>query len=289
MTDILETINELEDFTSNRKYSKEEYAKFKKEEKQQIYDMIDKTTEKIITSGEDFKKYLDVQSTFDSYSVGNALLVTTQMPNATLLRDEKSWNNIGGYLKRFSKPIKILEPGDNYMREDGSVGVSYNVKKVYDISQVMIQSKAKNMRYDDKALVKILLNSSTSRVKIVDEIPKCNKNAMYDMEEDIFYIGRGAETPRIFYELTNELAKQEIRESSNFTEFANQCVSYMLCKKYHIDVSNFKFEIPQGLQNMNNKEIRAELETIRDGVENINTRINAYIKKMIREKNAKVK
>lgn len=288
MNEIDEVINNFEDFTentffNNKKYNKEEYAKFKKDEKTQIYELIDKTTNSLVKSKENLIRYLDTQSKFDNYSVGNALLVMAQMPSATILRDGKSWNSIGGYLKRFAKPVKILEPGDNYMREDGSVGVNYNVKKVYDISQVILKQKPINMKYDDKILLKILLNASSSNVKIVDKIPESNRNAMYDLDKDVLYISRGAEIPRIFYEVTSELARQEIRESSNFTEFANLCVSYMLCKRYNIDVSRFNFEIPQELQGMTPKEIREELEPIKDGMENINTRISAYIQKLVKE------
>jgi hypothetical protein len=53
---------------------------------------------------------LDSQSKFDNYSVGNALLVTAQMPQATQLRDYESWKNAGAYLKKFPKYVKILEP-----------------------------------------------------------------------------------------------------------------------------------------------------------------------------------
>ena len=218
--------------SSNRQYSKEEYAEYKKNEKAQVYELIDKTAEKIVTNGDEFKKYLDTQSKFESYSVGNALLVTAQMPKATQLRDLGSWASSNIYKKKFAKPVKILEPGDEYMREDGSIGTNYNVKKVYDISQVNTRQRARNMRFDDKILSKIFLNSNRAKLQIVDEIPDVDKGAMYDFNEDILYIARGAESPKIFHELSEELAKQEIGESSSIDSFKAYCVSYMLCKKY---------------------------------------------------------
>lgn len=100
----------------NRKYDKEEYKEFKRQEKQEVYALIDATAEKIVCDGQEFKKYLDTQSKFEQYSVGNALLVTAQMPEATTLRDFDSWSNLGGYPKRNRNDIKILEPGDSYMQ-----------------------------------------------------------------------------------------------------------------------------------------------------------------------------
>ena len=292
MNEIDTVFNGYEDITNedsveNRQYSKEEYAEFKRNEKSQIYELIDKTAEKIVTSGEEFKKYLDNQSKFDNYSVGNALLVTAQMPKAIMLRDMANWNSMGAYIKRFAKPVKILEPGDNYMREDGSVGVNYNVKKVYDISQVTPKQRINNMRYDSKVLLRIFLNASSSEIKVVDEIPGNDRGVMFDLEEDKLYIARGAEAPKVFYELAEELAKQEIGDNSSLDAFKNYCVSYMLCKKYNIDVSNYNFEIPQELKNMNAREIRDELEPIKDAIENINTRMGAYIQKLTRERKSK--
>ena len=75
----------------NREYNKEEWIEFKKQEKQDVYALIDATAEKIISDGQEFKKYLDTQSKFEQYSVGNTLLVTAQMPEATMLRDYESW------------------------------------------------------------------------------------------------------------------------------------------------------------------------------------------------------
>ena len=161
--------------SGNKQYSKEEYAEYKKKEKQEVYNLIDKTAEKVVTNGEELKKYLDTQSKFDQYSVGNAMLVLAQMPNATQLRDYNGWQNVGGYVKKSPKEVKILEPADSYMREDGTVGTNYNVKKVYDITQVNIKDRARQMRYDNKILLKLFLQSSNAKVEVVDYIPNTDK------------------------------------------------------------------------------------------------------------------
>ena len=56
---------------------------------------------------------------------------------------------LGRFLKKSPKEVKILKPGDSYMREDGTIGTNYNVKKVYDITQVSIKDIARQMRYDN--------------------------------------------------------------------------------------------------------------------------------------------
>ena len=48
------------------------------------------------------------------------------------------------YIKRqeFGRPIKIVESNGEYTRDDGSIGVSYNIKRVYDISQTTARTRA---------------------------------------------------------------------------------------------------------------------------------------------------
>lgn len=161
----------------NRQYNKEEWIEYKKQEKQEVYALIDTTAEKIVQDGQEFRKYLDTQSKFEQYSVGNSLLITAQMPEATVLRDYDSWTNAGGFPKKNRKnDVKILEPADSYMRDDGSVGTNYNVKYLTDISQVSIRKKPNTMmRYDNRLLLKVFLNSSQAKVEIVDRIPETDR------------------------------------------------------------------------------------------------------------------
>ena len=180
---------------------------------------------KLSKMGEEFKKYLDTNSKFEQYSVANNLLITAQMPEATVLRDYDSWTNVGGFPKKNRKnDVKILEPADSYMRDDGSVGTNYNVKYLTDISQVNIRRKQNPMRYDNRLLLKVFLNSSQAKVEIVDRIPETDRGALYDSEKDVLYIARGAEVPKIFHEVTQELAKQEIGEKYRIRCFSKLIV-----------------------------------------------------------------
>lgn len=271
-------------------YTKEEYSEFKRKEKNEVYELIDKTASKIVQNIQGFKNYLDTQAKFEQYSVGNALLILAQMPEATMLRDYQSWISLGGVPKKFKKKVKILEPGDSYIREDGTEKINYNVKYVYDISQVNIKQKPRIRRYDNKVLLKAFLNSNQGNLQIVDGIPNSNRCALYDKEQDTLYIARGSEAPLIFYELTQELAKQELGEDNAIDNFKINCVSYSICKKYGIDVSNYNIvDIPFEFKEMSSKEIREELEPIRDALENIDTRANHFIEMLTRQNKEKSK
>lgn len=288
----MEDVNKIYENYGKRKkeYNKEEYAEFKKKEKNDVYKLIEKSAERIVQDKQSFKKYLDTQAKFGQYSVGNTLLILAQMPEATILKDYENWISIGGFPKKFRKNIKILEPGNSYMKEDGSTRINYNVKYVCDISQVNIKQKPRTIKYDNKLLLKVFLSCNQANLEIVDEIANSNRSALYNQEQDILYIVRGSEPPSIFYELTQELAKQELGEDTTIGAFKNTCVSYMLCKKYGIDVADYNIgELPFEFKEMEAKEIREELEPIRKALENIDTRANYYIETILKENREKSK
>lgn len=116
-------------------FNKEEWAAQKKQERESAFAMIDVTAQRMANDGGLFQSYLDVQARFDRYSVGNAVLITAQKADATQLSDFKGWKNNGVFIKKGESGIVLLEPGEEYTKEDGTVGVSYNSKKVFDIAK----------------------------------------------------------------------------------------------------------------------------------------------------------
>ena len=62
-----------------------------------------------------------MQARFDRYSVGNAVLITAQKADATQLSDFKGWKNNGVFIKKGESGIVLLEPGEEYTKEDGTV------------------------------------------------------------------------------------------------------------------------------------------------------------------------
>lgn len=286
LEDVYGVYEEIE----KREYNKEDYAEYKKEEKKQIYELMDSETQKVGEDVNEFKKYLDNQSKFGKYSVGNVLLITAQMPQAMELKDLNSWANEKAYKRKFEKPVKIFEPKDSYMREDGSIVTNYNVKNVYDVSQVNPRRTINRIKFNDKILLKILLNSSLSTIKVVDEIPNTEKKAFYDLNSNTLFVARRANTPDIFYEITEALGKQEIGEKDIKDVNKAYCVSYMICKKYDIPTEKFDFsEIMSDFNGLDPKAIRAELEPIKMAIENIETRMSEQVKNIIIETKLKGK
>ena len=240
---------------------------------------MDKTADEVKVDINKYKQYLDVQGRFDKYSVGNALVISASLPTATQLKEFNDWKEAGAFIKKGENGIKILEPGDQYTRADGSTGISYNVKKMFDISQTTSNQKPKTINYDDRVKLTALLKDCPVDIKAVDDIPNSINVVEWNKKDNVLYVKRGGETPEIFKQLAKELTRVGLEETGN-SELDNfKCVStsYMLCKKYGIDVSDININsIPEAFKNMSASEVRNELTSMRSTMEDINTRMSAY-------------
>ena len=142
--------------------------------------------------------------------------------------------------------------------------------------------------------LKILKTAGTFKspvnVKVVDEISGTNRVAEWNKQDNILYVKRGGETQDIFRELSGELARATLEETGNASldNFKCRCTSYMLCKKYGIDVSSFNLDsIPDSLKSMSSNEIRNELGTMRNAMEDINLRMGQHFENISKKAKSK--
>jgi hypothetical protein len=263
-------------------YSKEEYAAYKQQEREQVYSMIDNTVVEVAASGDKFKQFLDTQSHFDRYSVANNLLIMAQMPEATKVKDYDAWKDAGVYVQKNPKAILILEPGELYTAEDGSSKTSFNVKRVYDVSQTGLKDKEPPfVKKDDRLLLKALLNNSPVPINISENIP-ANMGAIFDPAKSEIRIRPGMDAPDIYKALSLELAHVELNTDAHADRKEKAakayCVSYILCKRGGYDVGSFDFtRMPESFMNMETKDVRSELSSIREASNEISSRMSQVL------------
>ena len=125
----------------SKPFDKAEWAAQKQAQRKEAYELIDNTCAEMMISGDSFRQYLDVQGRFDRYSVANAILVSAQMPEATQLKDYNTWKQSRVYVNKDAQKVVILEPSKEYTRDDGTKGISYNAKGVYDISETSAKDR----------------------------------------------------------------------------------------------------------------------------------------------------
>lgn len=260
------------------KKNKEDWRTIQTRERQQAYDIIEYIAQTIKNDGRKFKEYLDIQSRFEKYSVGNCFLILKQKPDAVHFKDRKSWEEINVKIMQKAKGILILEPN----KSEESNKTYYNPKWVYDITQTDAEIQDNKISYEDKELLNAFLYNCYATKKGVDKLPDNSMGTKYDEKNNVLYISKkmGKDTTFLFQSLSQELANIEMRneEKTDFKEFKSYCISYMMCKKFGIDTSNYDFKrLPDELRLQNSgKEIRVQIESIREKYETINSRIAEY-------------
>ena len=265
--------------SEDRPFDKEAWAEKKQEERKELYALADSTAETISKDGDKFRQFLDVQSRFDRYSPTNALLILAQMPEATKLRDFDGWKEAGVSVQRKPVSVKILEPGKEYPREDGTRGTSFEVKRVFDVSQTRGRLRsAPTVMPDDRTLLKALIHRSPVPIQTVESLPN-NMGALYDHDQQVIFVCRGMEAGDIFRSVSKELAHAELagtrqEYSRSDAAFAAYSASYLLCKKYGVDVADYNFSrLPTSFRDSTPQQVRETLSEIRDTANQISGRM----------------
>ena len=249
-------------------FDKDAWVQRKQAERQSAYALMDETAERMATDGDTFRACLDVMARFDRYSVGNILLITGQMPEATKLADFDTWKQARCFIKKGENGIMLLEPGEEFRREDGSMGVNYNVKRLFDISQTTSRQQAvPTISYDMRLLLKALSRHAPCTLEISEQVPD-GVGAVYDPAAKKILMRQGMDGADIFRSLTQELAHAYFDKGNynrNDHAFAGYCVAYTLCKRYGVDTQYFRFDkLPAAMEDMDAKAVRSEVSKIRD-------------------------
>jgi len=248
-------------------FDKASWAEEKQIEREQVYSLMNETAEQVASNGNRFKEFLNTSARLNLYSTGNTLLILAQKPDATKLADFEKWKGDGSFVNKGEKGINILEPGEEYTRDDGSIGVNYNVKKVFDISQTNADQKTQPIvKHDERILLKALMGLSPVPINISDNLPG-NLNALYQSQDKVILVRKGMDGQSIFCALSQEIAHARMDDGNynrNNSDFCAVAVSYILSKRNGVDVNSYDFsKMPERFASLDVKEVRGELTSIR--------------------------
>jgi hypothetical protein len=271
----------------SKAFNKEEWAAEKQAERKGAYELADTMCDKMMKSSDLFQKYLEVQGRFDLYSVTNAVLVTAQMPEATQLKDYKNWKQNRVYLDKNAQKVMILEPGKEYLRDDGTTAVSYNAKAVYDISQTTAKDRVNEVEPKSmRELVAALIDVAPVSFEPTSDL---ETPAFYDKEQGTIFIKTGLQEEQLFVSMAKEVAAAiydfkhgKSREESEFKSF---CVAYMVGSKYGLDNQGFNFEnLTQEFDGMETQAFKEELGSMRDVLKEVTSEMYKSMEKNKPEK-----
>lgn len=230
----------------NRPFDKEEWAAAKQAQRKEAYELIDNTCFEMMASGDSFRQYLDVQGRFDRYSVANAILVSAQMPEATQLKEYSKWKASRVYVNKDAQKIIILEPSKEYTREDGTKGISYNAKVVYDISETSAKDRQQEQEPKSmRELVSALIDASPVPCVPVDEL---ELPAYYDSSQQTIFVKKGLSEEVLFVSMAKEVSAAvydfKYNESRDVSDFNSFCVAYISAEVENpIDMERIKLAL----------------------------------------------
>lgn len=254
----------------------------KSEERKEVFRMLDISTKEILESPMRFKNYLKLQGQFDRYSVTNVLLINKQKPSATKLKDFDGWAKEDRHIIKGMHGIKILQP-EKYTMQDGREGTSYQVKKIFDVSQVTGIEKSAFPTGRDR-MVTTLVRTLPYQVKEVESLDFDNNGAYYQEDEQCLYVVSGARNNQYFLQfLTMEIGYAEIKNQfihmdDPMANFMAKCVACEVCGRYGQNIDPFEFDdIPDDWKKLQPKDLRKRLNDIREASNRIIARTSEVL------------
>jgi len=255
-------------------FDKEAWAAHKKEQREALYALADSMARSVADDPARFTQYLDTQARFDRYSTTNALLVMAQRPDATQLGDLDHWKKERVFIKQdeLKSAVLIVAPGGEYRREDGGVGTSMNVKRVYDVSQAERPRLRPEPRFDEQTFA-ALKKAAPLKVQGADDL---GQDAV--IKDDTILVQKGMGREETIYALAREACRAEYQRQGGAPEAADLAAragAYMLCKKYGVDTQGIDLsDAPEYLGAMvEARDVRDALSDVRKAATEITGRM----------------
>jgi hypothetical protein len=261
--------------------SNEDYVAKKKTEREEVFALSDQAAMNVTSDGGILQSFLDLQARLSRYSTVNALLTFAQNPDASRLGDFDYWHKKNCFIGKGEKAISILEP-HTYTKSDNTPGTGYNVKKVFDISQVDARKlpAADKPKYSEEQLLSALVNDAPVKVTFVDELPNGGTGADTDMQTGEIQALKGMAFPDTFRNVARELCWAEAVHDGDIKDpqLTAYCASYVLCKKYGVDTQNYQFDSAGYMfTDMDAKTVKHELSQIRNAANAVSKQMDKQL------------
>lgn len=290
---------------------------------EQLKEITDKLEQGVsdVFSSDNYKQFLDTMAKFPRYSVNNNILIMLQKPDAQMCQSFTGWKEMGRFVKKGEKGIKILAPapytiqreqtklddrGNPMMDKDGepimeSVEIKVNAFKVvstFDVSQT-----------EGKELPTLGVDELTGGVdgygtffealKEVCPVPMNFENieggakGFYSQIEKRIAIQEGMSEAQTVKTAIHEMAHQKLhaienngpKQTRGSKEVEAESVAYTVCQHYGIDTSDYSFSYVAGWsEGKEMQELKASLDTIRRAASEMITAIDEKMEELMSQK-----
>ena len=277
--------NPVEDQSSEQKLSKEEYAALKKQEREETWMQIDGQAQSVFKDGASLQKFLDFMAGEDNMpKVPNLLLLYSQNPEVKLVKSFDEWKHDRRSLRTGVHGYTYII--DTKYEKDGEMRSGYAISKGYDITQTKGRPLEERPQRDIHTLLEAVLKNQNIRLQIADNLPD-KIQAQYIPNQRTIYIRNGMSEITTFHAINRELACAALDQhdgnyARNRVNAQAFCATYILGKRYGVDVSGFDLEKVAGIQEHGQKDPQ-ELRLFLNDVRTAAYGIRGHIERNLRE------
>lgn len=277
--------NPVEDQNSEQKLSKEEYAALKKQEREETWMQIDGQSQSVFKDGASLQKFLDFMTgQYNMPKVPNLLLLYSQNPEVKLVKSFDEWKHDRRSLRTGVHGYTYII--DTKYEKDGEMRSGYAISKGYDITQTKGRPLEERPQRDIHTLLEAVLKNQNIRLQIADNLPD-KIQAQYIPNQRTIYIRNGMSEITTFHAINRELACAALDQhdgnyARNRVNAQAFCATYILGKRYGVDVSGFDLEKVAGIQEHGQKDPQ-ELRLFLNDVRTAAYGIRGHIERNLRE------
>ena len=277
--------NPVEDQNSEQKLSKEEYAALKKQEREETWMQIDGQAQSVFKDGASLQKFLDFMTgQYNMPKVPNLLLLYSQNPEVELVKSFDEWKHDRRSLRTGVHGYTYII--DTKYEKDGEMRSGYAISKGYDITQTKGRPLEERPQRDIHTLLEAVLKNQNIRLQIADNLPD-KIQAQYIPNQRTIYIRNGMSEITTFHAINRELACAALDQhdgnyARNRVNAQAFCATYILGKRYGVDVSGFDLEKVAGIQEHGQKDPQ-ELRLFLNDVRTAAYGIRGHIERNLRE------
>ena len=277
--------NPVEDQSSEQKLSKEEYAALKKQEREETWMQIDGQAQSVFKGGASLQKFLDFMAgQYNMPKVPNLLLLYSQNPEVKLVKSFDEWKHDRRSLRTGVHGYTYII--DTKYEKDGEMRSGYAISKGYDITQTKGRPLEERPQRDIHTLLEAVLKNQNIRLQIADNLPD-KIQAQYIPNQRTIYIRNGMSEITTFHAINRELACAALDQhdgnyARNRVNAQAFCATYILGKRYGVDVSGFDLEKVAGIQEHGQKDPQ-ELRLFLNDVRTAAYGIRGHIERNLRE------
>ncbi len=270
---------------SKRHFDPKKFAEGRKQEMKDITERLEKGVADIFNS-DNYQKFLNTMAKFPRYSTNNNILILMQRPDATICQSYTGWKQMGRFVKRGEKGIRILAPVQHKMEREqnklddkGKVVLDRDGEPVKETVQINLTSfKAVTTfdisQTDGEPLPAIGVSELIGNVEgyqkffeaVVDASPvpvafeniRGGSKGYFNLKENRIAIKEGMSELQNVKTAIHEIAHaklhnmevQKTREdggqSKSSKEVEAESVAYTVCQHFGIDTSEYSFAYVAG-------------------------------------------